>query len=1124
MSSAGSTSSLRGGWAVLAAAATLLAASCVPGSVRTVAPARTGPVRVTGTLVAIAPPAPRSPRSPRSPEAGEIELADARVYLTDARGERAAEAVTRLDGHFEIIAPAAGRYRLCYQIGAARECTVEVRAAGAAVWLGSVAVAMRGVHGRVLTGDGRPCWISDSFFGLDVSTQVSARPAGAGGPPAASARANSDGEYALFGLPDGTYEMTASCEAARAVGIVRVTAAQGRVDFDLPNHAPVIRTAAAFAGTTGRTSAVVGETLAVRADVVDPEGDSIQYIWRGLPGTGLVAGGAAQVQWQLPATPGLVSAYLIARDGRGGYAFRRVDMEVGTNRRIVLSGVATDETTGRPISGALVTLGQGRETARPGRETTRTNDAGWFSLGVAPRDDRRYVVNIRHRDYALMSRVLDGSARGASYAMTAAQISEIRAGRRSSGDIMRIVDRASAGFCGAGGDGRERPLRRAALDVDRALGQSGELLRRRGGDEPCIRRGAEIDIPAGALEDSRGTAASGAVRVAVTTLNPARRALPGDYSAITRSRETVSLLSYGAVDAQFTDAAGQPLHLRDGASAEVRIPVPPSQAGSARATMAMWSYDEERGRWIEEGEAVLRQSADGPVYVGRTRHFSTINIDLPGWTAANVTCLRVELDPLNQGFSAWSDKVLRVYVNYGGSAVQVRETQLDSAPMHAIYTIPWGTSLPHNTVRLELRGTLNNTVYVLLERVIDTDARLQMNPTTDPFPPAPYDPCGVPITLTPPTPLIPYYGTDATGRPAFLTGPYGTFNPNPPRTAEYYAAVDNGNLRTNLGGWWQANDFDLNGQPTGAQPYAHAAYMNYNDLGFGRDMHCIERGGGKLACYVTNYGLPDQISQNADDAAGHNLATRGATVAMEYDPAGAANHTEVQFYVFGGGDQFAPRINFADLDGLGPKPVPNLCMVCHGGDLVDVDPSPTVETLMVQWARFREFDLPSFRYAGNQSWDFSQTTAPTNLDVAQFGQLNRMVHDIHPTLPIGDLIARWYPNGYAILPAQPNPRPPGWQLTAQTRLAYDNVYARSCRTCHLARDEGNPTNFRVFSSHADFTSGFVKNLVCGVPITPAPQRRRVMPNAYVTYRNFWADPNLPHDFEALYGTTTDCGS
>jgi hypothetical protein len=182
-------------------------------------------------------------------------------------------------------------------------------------------------------------------------------------------------------------------------------------------------------------------------------------------------------------------------------------------------------------------------------------------------------------------------------------------------------------------------------------------------------------------------------------------------------------------------------------------------------------------------------------------------------------------------------------------------------------------------------------------------------------------------------------------------------------------------------------------------------------------MNCLVTG-GDLACFVTNYGLPDQNPANADDAENGNVATRGATVAMEYKASEPDATKRVQFYVFGGGDAAAGRINFADLDGLGPKPVPYLCNVCHGGTFDDGSNKSTQ-------ARFREFDLPSFKYSGNRSWDFGDATL-SGTELTNFGTLNQMVRNIAPNpSPIRSLI---------------NPQPdqqlvPGQQLCHRTRGA-----------------------------------------------------------------------------------------
>jgi cytochrome c5 len=513
----------------------------------------------------------------------------------------------------------------------------------------------------------------------------------------------------------------------------------------------------------------------------------------------------------------------------------------------------------------------------------------------------------------------------------------------------------------------------------------------------------------------------------------------------------------------------------------------------------MWSYDEKDGRWVAEGKAKLESTPEGLFYVGETSHFSVINMDIE-LDPTKATCVRVELDPT---FSSWSNLVLKAYATFnGGTASQVYETPVNGDQYHRIAALPYGTSFPPNTLRLELRGTFNGVQQVLLDNVINTDARPRMT-GTNLFPPYPYTECGAPILLTPAPGVVPYYGiNDATGRPLFLTGPYGTFSPSAGQGAAYYAAIDPANAKTNLGGWWLANGFGPNGDGAGNATFTRASYMNYNDLGFGRDMHCLTNAGNKLACYVTNYGAPNQNPQNADDALNRNPATQGATVTMEFDPAAGAE--AVQFYVFNGGTAAAPRAEFADLDGLGPKPVPHLCMVCHGGQF---------SANKVQNARFREFDLPSFRYSANRSWDFGQATL-TPAELGNFAKLNQFVRNAHTGTPIANLINAWYPGGFAGSPAPVLPAPPaGWSGQA---AGYHAVYGTSCRTCHVARDAPFDLTFGSFAAFGgtDYT-------VCGFG-TP---KRRVMPNAYVTYRNFWTDSPRVQQFEALMGIPAGtCGS
>ncbi len=1059
------------------------------------------PVRVTGTLALAAP-------EIAGGRVSEITIPDAAVRLERSDGTAVSDTRTLLNGAFELTAPTIGAYRVCWKVGGETGCDKIFRAGPATTTAGVVRFRMEKpmVIGQVLTADGRACWLNDAFFGIDVATQVSIADAG-GVAAAAPVRANVQGQYALFGLTPGRYKVTARCEKARMDADVSVGGA-ARADLVLPNHAPRL-TMAANDGVRDVTRVAPGAVVKLIADAKDRDGDPIEYIWRVNGPSGVLAGGPGPTQqWTLPAQEGLQTAYLMARDGAGGYAFRRFDLRAGPDR-FSFSGQVLDEATGAPVSNAAVTVGAAHAT---------TGATGWFQVTTGPLPGDRYVLNIRHPNYALASRVYDRSADSATYQLIPAQVTTFPA----AGPIT-IADTRSAGPCGrreganptgAGvrrlaqpqvvtDDGDPRPAEQKKAEAARLLAAQRKLQ-----SLPCDARGAEIVIPAGGLVDGLKRPAAGLVRVAVTTLNPARRALPGDDGATTARGEDAGLLSFGAVHVDLRDGAGGRLNLKPGVTAAVSIPVSEANRPQAKPTIPFWSYDEATGRWVEEGSATLQNTAHGWMYVGATKHFSVLNMDYTVTDVAHATCLRVRISPATR--VGWTNLILRNYMTYNGTQQQVKEVALDADEYHGIWRIPFGNPI-HTSVRLELRGTFGGHESIILDNIIDTDALPHMTGTVL-LPPADYQACPD-VELTAAPGILPNYGiADAAGRPAFLTGPFGQFNPtngDAVATAYYGATGAEGQL----GPWWSSHGFTPTGDAVDAS-FTRADYLNFNDLGFGRDMHCTKYGAGlqDLACYVTNYGLPDQTPANADDALNHNVLKRGATVVMTYDHTAGAE--KVQFAVYGGGVATSQRINFADLDGFGPKSVPNLCMVCHGGS-----PSSGGKS---QQARFREFDLQSFRYPAGRQWDYSgpNNTSLTNAELTNFARLNQVVQGTTTGQPIGNLIGAWYTGGFAGSPKPVLPAPPtGW---SGNPAGYQVVYGKTCRTCHVARDEGLASHPLTFDSATDFTYfGISKSRVCGSGVP----KERVMPNSIVTYKNFWADPARVTQFEILAGQAPGtCGT
>lgn len=1084
-------------------------------------------IRVIG-LVAI------SPKSARGNANLVIEIPDANVELLDLRtGRVVATAVSGLDGRFDVRAPVKGAYRVCASVIGARGCGGRLIVSQKEVWARTITIATERpvLFGRVLTGDGRACWARDSFFGLDFSTQVAGRDL-ANGAVAGPVRANVEGEYALFPRSAGRYAISASCENSKARVGVAVGNLSVRQDLAFANHAPRIRSMQALSSAgKSQLQASAGSSLTVAAEALDPDGDAVEYLWRSAEsGNAPQSTSVGKQAWALPSVAATHVMYMLARDGKGGYNYQRFVMP-NESDRVSFSGRVIDEVSRQPVSGAEVSVGSVQ---------VRSDANGWFRLEAKARSDNDYVLNIRHTNFALMSRIYEQGQDDVTYDLIRTEVSTLPAGAP-----LRFSDTGSSGPCGTFKGERAVAVKGLAparfIGIDSLSGNPGEAKALRDrflakyreqsarAQRPCKPRGVEISMPDGALVGNDGRRAVGPITSSLATLNPTRRALPGNYRAMTASGDSTELLSFGAVYAEFRDSAGRLLNLAPGAKAELVIPVPDGQAASAQPTIQLWSYNEETGQWIEEGTANLVMTATGPAYVGKTKHFSTINMDI---ALSGGTCARLHVPPGT--FTGWNNLLLRAYVSFGTDS-KVKEVAISAADeYHALFRLPQGPATAPNTVRLEVTGTNGaGPPLVLLNDVVNIDGLVAANPGSatsgDLSYPPQYAECST-VELAPPTSVMPDYGlnngADATGRPYFLTGPQGTFNPVGFDPNTYYAVIDPGTpTRDTLGKWWVENGFGPNGLTPVNTGYTRASYMNHNDLGFGRDMHCIETDNpsstlDNLACYVSNYGGPDQIATNADDAVAADRTKALATVTMEFDPAAPVGQ-RVQFYAYAGGQAGGPRIGFADLDGFGPKPIPQLCTVCHGGTYDDVA-GRAVDS------KFREFDLPSLRYSGNRSWDFfpsSSSSALSTIELGNFARLNNMVLNSEPqsggvpTDTLGKLIRAWYPS-FVGGPAPVRPAAPAsWpndstNMPAGTTFTWQDIYhgpyAQSCRTCHVARgfDLNSKAQYR-FTAYA----------VCNTP--------RIMPNAVITYRNFWATrnnvlaTNLVRQFEDATNTTAN---
>jgi hypothetical protein len=336
--------------------------------------------------------------------------------------------------------------------------------------------------------------------------------------------------------------------------------------------------------------------------------------------------------------------------------------------------------------------------------------------------------------------------------------------------------------------------------------------------------------------------------------------------------------------------------------------------------------------------------------------------------------------------------------------------------------------------------------------------------------------------------------------------------------ANYYRIVDPGNLRTTLGKWWQTNRFD---PQSGRPPYlvdsdgilrgSHAAYLNNNDLGFGRDTTMFDQaglGGSLVASWLSNYSLtppyPDQNPRSADAASRREPGRGIATVCMESTPIEGepTGRKVVKFFVFNGTGPDARRVLCADLDGYGEKFVPQLCTTCHGGrlPLVAQGAVPTRQDVLNMNAHFREFDIASIKFPRpGKPVDDPSRSIPTPDEQERFHQLNQLVLKTRPADAIKELITGWYANTGDYQNADFVPF--FWEFSIgiggikqnppQIVNLYRQVVATSCRTCHVALEP----SFSTFPEFKASGPAILNDVLRGQPKT--------MPHAMTTFKNFW---------------------
>ncbi|MBK8701270.1 MAG: carboxypeptidase regulatory-like domain-containing protein [Saprospiraceae bacterium] len=146
------------------------------------------------------------------------------------------------------------------------------------------------------------------------------------------------------------------------------------------------------------------------------------------------------------------------------------------------------------------------------------------------------------------------------------------------------------------------------------------------GGDINITGGGLLSFPANAIVDLNGVTFGGSVQVSARLLNPQddllAATMPGALVGDAADGKTVVLVTAGMIAVDLRTAQGEKLQLGNGKKATFSIPALSKEKPSQ---IALWSFDESKGRWKEEGIAKLTNGN----YTAEVGHFSFWNCDAP---------------------------------------------------------------------------------------------------------------------------------------------------------------------------------------------------------------------------------------------------------------------------------------------------------------------------------------------------------------------------------------------------------------------------------------------------------------------------------------------------------------
>ncbi|HEY3669173.1 MAG TPA: hypothetical protein VGL19_24410, partial [Polyangiaceae bacterium] len=363
-------------------------------------------------------------------------------------------------------------------------------------------------------------------------------------------------------------------------------------------------------------------------------------------------------------------------------------------------------------------------------------------------------------------------------------------------------------------------------------------------------------------------------------------------------------------------------------------------------------------------------------------------------------------------------------------------------------------------------------------------------------------------------------------------------------------------------------------------------YYNRTELALGRELACAQNGTASIACYVTNYGdsfgsVHDLTQPDADAHSGLTYARQGSaqpknTVVISYDTRRESvlgDGTAVQFAAFGPDGK---RLQKAQLDNMGARPIPQICMTCHGG-VWDPDARTAVGVStpvgnyygISRFARFLPLITSTVTFSGispytqaeqenairvvNQAAWRARGTGLTQRQRALMGWLYSATQNGDASADLPSRRSNMMFDTLSFAGSTPtrqfaeNAWPTGW---VSKQALYNGTILPFCDTCHLAMDpdtgwtdlaahaiaanadrmrQGGGT-YNSLTSLANATAPATKTILAGYmgtsPVaagTPGVFGLRStlqMPHSEQTFERFWSDTSGVGGYNCVLGGQT----